>query len=146
MRPNYFLFLLLLAGGCAKYEFDLTQPPDLATHVGRDKETILKRDELEYRMLSVDGRLLMHLVNPTDDPIELLGPQSTAVDPAGQSHPFRSQTIAPHSFIKLVLPPLRPVYPTPGPVFGIGVGIHAFLDPDRFGPAFEDPLWDEPRY
>ena len=146
MRVSVIPLLLLLAGGCAKYEFDLTQPPDLATHIGRDKETVLKRDELEYRMLSVDNRLLMHVVNPTDDPIELLGPQSTAVDPAGQSHPFRSQTIAPHSFIKLVLPPLRPVYPAPGPVFGIGVGIHAYRDPYPYGPAFEDPIWDEPRY
>jgi hypothetical protein len=146
MRISSLLILLLLAGGCTKYEFDLTDPPDLATHIARNKETILKRDELEYRMQAVENRLLMHVVNPTDDPIELMGPQSTAVDPTGQSHPFRSQTIAPHSFVKLILPPM-PVYYRTGPTFGIGVGIHAYRDPYPYGPAFEDPtMWDRPTY
>ena len=140
-----FSMLLLLGGGCAKYEFDLVQPPDLATHIGRDTEKVLKRDELEYRMLSVDGRLLMHVVNATDDPIELLGPQSTAVDPSGQSHPFRSQTIAPHSFVKLILPPMRPYYRA-GPTFGIGVGVHAYHGSGSYWSEWNDPYWDEPRY
>src|SRR5437762_12422375 len=105
MRLSSIFILLLLAGGCTRYEFDLAEPPDLATHIGRDKETIIKRDELEYRMQAVENRLLIHVVNPTDDAIELIGPQSTAVDPAGQSHPFRSQTLAPHSYVKLILPP-----------------------------------------
>src|SRR3954469_22382605 len=86
-----FLMLLVLGGGCAKYEFDIVEPPDLARHVGRDQETVLKRDELEYRMQAVEGRLVMHVVNATDEQIELIGPESTAVDQWGQSHPFRGQ-------------------------------------------------------
>jgi hypothetical protein len=139
------LILVVLATGCARYEFDLVEPPDLAAHIGRDKETIVKRDELEYRMLAVENRLLMHVVNPTDDAIELIGPESTAVDPAGQSHPFRSQSIAPHSYVKLILPPMRPYYRT-GPSFGIGVGIHAYRGRYPYGAGFYDPFWDEPRY
>ena len=91
MRTFPLIFLLLLAGGCARYEYDLVEPPDLAAHIGRDAQTIIKRDELEYRMQVVDNRLLMYVVNSTDDQIDLIGAQSTAVDPAGQSHPFRSQ-------------------------------------------------------
>jgi len=135
----------MLAGGCAKYEFDLVEPADLAAHVGRDKETVIKRDELEYRMQAVDSRLLMFVVNSTDDAIELIGPESTAVDPGGQSHPFRSQSIAPHSYVKLILPPMRPYYRT-GPTFGFGVGIHAERGCYPYGPWWYDPFWDEPMY
>src|SRR4051812_38228397 len=145
MRTSFVIILMMLAGGCARYEFDLVEPTDLATHVGRDKESIVKRDELEYRMQAVDSRLLMYVVNSTDDAIELVGPESTAVDPAGQSHPFRSQSIAPHSFVKLILPPMRPYYRA-GPTFGLGVGIHAYRGRGAFGGGWDDPFWDEPRY
>jgi len=145
MRTSFLLVLLLLAGGCAKYEFDLVEPADLAAHVGRDKETVIKRDELEYRMQAVENRLLMFIVNSTDDAIELIGPESTAVDPGGQSHPFRSQSIAPHSYVKLILPPLRPYYRA-GPTFGFGLGIHGSREPDPLWLRFDDPLWEEPMY
>src|SRR5882762_2674772 len=145
MRTSFVVILLLLAGGCAKYEFDLVEPADLATHIGRDKETVIKRDELEYRMQAVESRLLIFVVNSTDDAIELIGPESTAVDPGGQSHPFRSQSIAPHSYVKLILPPMRPYYRT-GPTFGIGLGIHAAREPDPLWSRFYDPLWDEPTH
>jgi len=146
MRISAALVLLMIVGGCARYEFDLAEPADLATHIGRDKETVIKRDELEYRMQAVDSRLLMHIVNSTDDAIELIGPESTAVDPAGQSHPLRSQSIAPHSFVKLILPPMRPYYRA-GPTFGLGIGIHAYRGRGGFwGGAWDDPFWDEPRY
>src|SRR3954471_5150052 len=110
MRLGISFLLVGLVGGCAKYEFDLTEPADLARHIGREGETVLHRDELEYRFQSVDNRLLMHVVNATEDQIELIGPESTVVDPRGQSHPFRAQAIAPRSYIKLILPPMRPYY------------------------------------
>jgi hypothetical protein len=144
MRISFAMILLMLVG-CAKYEFDLVEPPDLKAHIARDKETIIKRDELEYRMQAVENRLLMHVVNPTDEAIELIGPESTAVDPAGQSHPFRSQSIAPHSYIKLILPPMRPYYRT-APSFGIGVGIHAYRDAWPWAAGSYDPFIDEPVY
>jgi len=143
---TFLVALLMLAGGCTRYEFDLVQPADLASHIGRDAQTVIKRDELEYRMQTVDSRLLMHVINSTDDPIELIGQESTAVDPAGQSHPFRSQSIAPHSYIKLIFPPMRPYYRA-GPTFGLGVGIHAYHGHGAYwGDGWYDPFWDEPRY
>jgi len=142
----FLLMLLVVGGGCAKYEFDIVEPPDLARHIGRDGETVLKRDELEYRFLAVEGRLVMHVVNPTNEQIELIGPESTGVDPRGQSHSLRGQAIAPHSYIKVILPPMRPYYRT-GPTFGFGIGIQAYRGyPRRYWPGAYDPLWDEPRY
>jgi hypothetical protein len=66
----------------------------------------------------------MHVVNPTDEPVTLVGPQSYIVSPGGQSHPLRPQTIAPHTFIPLILPPIRPAYYYPsGPTWGFGFGV-----------------------
>jgi len=142
----FLLMLLVVGGGCAKYEFDIVEPADLAKHIGRNEETVLKRDELEYRFLAVEGRLLMYVANPTEEQIELIGAESTAVDPRGQSHPFRGQAIAPHSFIKVILPPMRPYYRS-GPSFGIGIGVHAYRGyPGRYWPGVYDPVWDGPRY
>ena len=64
----------------------------------------------------------MTIENPTNDPIQLIGDRSTVVDFQGQSHPLQSRAAAPHSFVKVVLPPMRPTYQRTGPTFGIGVG------------------------
>jgi hypothetical protein len=111
MRYALFIVLPLLAG-CTHYEFDILQPPDLARHVGRKAHTAAEFDRppLHYHLQAVEGRLVMDVANPNDDPVELLGGQTFVVDPAGQSHPVPSQAIGPHSFIRLVLPPMRPGY------------------------------------
>ena len=138
--------------GCARYEFDLVQPADLARHVGADKPVEVTLDPLTYRLQTAESRLVMRIHNPTEAPVRLLGDQSTVVDPRGQSHPLRSQTIAPRSYIKLIFPPLQPRLEPRGPVIGIGVG--GFVTSGRYyrhrhfhGGAFGyDPFLDGPRY
>jgi len=124
MRSALVLCLLCLlataAGGCATYEYNLVQPADLTRHIGSKGDEVVSVDPLQYRLRAVDNRLVMRIVNPTEDPIELVGPRSTVVDPAGQSHPLRAQTIAPNSFIKLIFPPIRPHVYDPSPTFGVG--------------------------
>jgi hypothetical protein len=148
------LFLSVAAGslGCARYEFDLVHPPELARHVGADKPVEVTLDPLTYRLQTAESRLVMRIHNPTDAPVRLLGDQSTVVDLEGQSHPFRGQTIAPRSFIKLIFPPLRPRLEPHGPVFGIGVGVgvssggyyhNRYVHGGAFG---YDPVLDGPRY
>jgi hypothetical protein len=44
------------------------------------------------------------------------------VDPEGQSHPLHGGPIAPHSFLKLIIPPPRPRVYESGPTYGVGVG------------------------
>ena len=127
LRPATLALLLLplLAGvgGCAHYEYDIVQPPELARHVGTGEE-VIPVDPLEYRMRTVENRLVLHIINPTDDPVTLIGAQSYIVSPGGQSHPLRPQTIAPHTFIPLILPPMRPYYYYPsGPTWGFGFGV-----------------------
>jgi hypothetical protein len=139
--------LLLWAAGCAHYEYDIVAPPELARHIGGNRDEVLRLDPLEYRLRSYENRLVMDIFNPTADAIALLGDQSYVVDPRGQSHPLRSQSIAPSAFIKLIFPPMRPVYQA-NPSFGIGIGVgYSRAHYHRFGyGGLYDPLWDEPQY
>ncbi len=139
--------LMLVATGCARYEHDLVMPPELARHIGSDADSIFRDPPLEYRLRSVEGRLVMRVFNPTPDPVTLLGEKSYVVDPGGQSHPLRGQTIAPDTFVRLILPPMRPGYYESNPSIGIGLGVgFSRAHFHRFGPPFYDPAFDEPRY
>ena len=116
--------LLCCFCGCARYEFEVLEPPEFATRVGRKKETAadVRREPLDYHMRSYEGRLVMNIFNNEEQPIELLGDQSFVVDPEGESHPLASAVIAPQAYTKLILPPLRPYYRAE-PSFGFGIGI-----------------------
>jgi hypothetical protein len=135
--------------GCARYEYDLVSPPDLARHIGGKADEVVPVDPLEYRLRSVESRLVMSIYNPTPDPITLAGDRSYVVAPDGQSHPIRSQTIAPQTYIKLILPPMRPGFYETGPGIGVGLGI-GYSRRGRYGAGFGSPLYDpyfdEPRY
>jgi hypothetical protein len=113
----------LLSSGCAHYEYDLVNPPDLARHIGTTADAVVQVDPLEYRLRTYENRLVMSVVNPTPDPITLAGDRSYVVDPAGQSHPLRIQTIAPDTYIRLIFPPMRPGYYQSSPSIGIGFGV-----------------------
>jgi hypothetical protein len=151
------LSLLLLAlfaapAGCAHYEYDLVQPPEFAGHVGAGKPVEVTLEPLGYRLQTSESHLVMLVFNRGETPVRLLGDRSTVVDPRGQSHPFRGQTIAAGSYIKLVFPPLPPRVEPRGPVIGIGVG--AVVTSGGYyrqrylggGPFGYDPVFDGPRY
>jgi hypothetical protein len=124
MRWYSFIAVVTLLVGCAKYEYKLVQPGDLARHIGKQIEH-LSIDPLEYRLQSYEGRLVMQIFNATQGLIQLDGTRSVAVDQDGQSHPLRSQTMAPGSFIKLIYPPALPRIQRVGPSFRVGVGVGA---------------------
>lgn len=141
------------AGGCSSYEYDVVRPTELARHVGADQWETVEREPLRYRLKSAESHLVMEVHNPTDATVQLLGDKSVLVDPSGQSHPLRPQTIAPRSFVKLVLPPLATQVERTGPTIGFGVGLGFGSAYDgryrgRYGSGlgYDDPYWDEPRY
>ena len=142
--PALFALLAMLVG-CARYEYDVVSPPQAAGHAGTRGDHRFALDPLEYRLRTVDNRLVMRVYNPTDADVTLLGQQSTVVDPDGQSHPLATQTIAPGgSFIKLIIPPPRPRLYGGGPTFGIGVGgtighyPHHHHHHDKHGATYHD--------
>jgi hypothetical protein len=141
------LCAMLLLVGCARYEYDITRPQEFAQHIGSKSDVVFSRDPLEYRWRTVENRLVLRIFNPTDQPITLLGQRSSLVDPEQQSHPLATQTMAPDSFIKLILPPLRPRIERTGPSIGIGVG--TMIGSGRYGRRAVTPYPDwppEPRY
>jgi hypothetical protein len=113
------VFVILFGAGC-QYEYDVIQPQAFAGHVGTKSDYVIKLDPLEYRLLTYDNRLVLRAFNPTDDLITLIGARSAVVDPQNQSHPLPTLSIAPHSYIKLILPPMRPQLVPQGPTIGVG--------------------------
>ena len=143
------VLVCLAVTGCAKYEYNLVQPQDLAAHIGKNTDHVVALPPLEYRLRSYDNRLVMRIGNPTTQPISLLGERSFVVSPRGESHPLRSQTIAPNSYIKQIFPPPRPQYYHPGPTFGVGIGTSVGGFHHRHHPHYHyhDPLpYPEPQY
>jgi hypothetical protein len=143
--PSLLVSLACLTG-CAHYEFDLVRPADLARHVGEDREQVLSVPPLEYHMQAYEGRLVLRIFNHTGEIIFLQGGKSSVGDPEGESHPLRDLTIVPDSWIKLILPPLRPQAEAYGPDVGFGFGVVGDRG-DAFYPNFEgDPYYyDAPR-
>src|SRR5688500_2308119 len=143
---------ILSTGGCARYEYDLVHPPELRRHVGGKTDEVVRLDPLEYRLRTVDNRLVMRVYNRGDAPIQLLGEQSVVVAPDGESHPLRTRTIPPGSHVKLIFPPPRPRLERGGPSFGVGVGVGVSNHGHRgAGTPYDpygsyDPYYDEPAY
>jgi hypothetical protein len=132
--------------GCAHYEFDLVRPGDMGRHVGEEREQIFNVPPLQYRMQAYEGRLVIKIYNPTNEIIFLEGARSSAVDPKGEGHPLGDLTLVPDSWVKLILPPLRPQMGVVGSDVGFGFGVVG--ERDTFYPGFDsDPYYyDSPRY
>ena len=141
--------LFIACSGCARYEYDLVEPADLACHIGRGEETAVRLGDVDYRLVSYDNRLVIRIINPTDLALELLGEESFVVDPHGESRPLRGVTIAPDSFAKVIFPPLREYVYDPGPRLGIGFGIGISSAVGRrgaVGSGLGGGVYDSPRY
>jgi hypothetical protein len=149
-RPHLLLASLLLftLTGCATYEYDIVRPPDLRLHVFHDRDLVIQRAPLEYRLRAYEDRLVVRIYNSTQDTLKLVGDQSTVVDPTGQSHPLRGTAILPGTYIKLILPPAPHIEPagpsvTFGMTYGVGYWHHPYYGPYWYGGY---PYWNEPRY
>lgn len=136
MRTLVLLLIALVGPGCATYEYNITQPDNLRGHIPQKTDRIVKIDPLEYHFRSVDNHLVIRTFNPTADPIILLGDRSTVVAPDGQSHPLRTQTIAPGSFIKIIFPPIQPKAFIQDPILGVGIGARVDAADYDLGPRY----------
>ena len=134
------------AAGCARYEYEIASPAEFRTRVGTKTDAIVTREPLNYLLRTVENRLVMRVENNSTETLQFLGDRSSIVDPSGQSHPLRSQPIPPASYMKLILPPLRPSVLRPGPSIGFGMG--GYVATNR-SPGYDnpDPDWaHEPVY
>src|SRR5687767_8404246 len=120
------VFAMLCAAsftGCARYEYDIVKPPELAQHVGSKSPVRFPLGDLEYALQASDNHLVMLITNRANEPVKLLGGDSYAIDPKGESHPLTDRVIPPGSHAKLILPPPPQQVRETGPRFGIGLGV-----------------------
>ncbi len=149
MKLFHLTFLLgvtLCLSGCVSYRYRVVQPASGAPPV-RDQGVTIHYDPLDYRLYKYRDHLAMHVTNPTDDRIALLGNRSFVVDPQGESHPIRDRVLGPHSFTRFLLPPIPFTYAYPdywayGPGWGWGY-IGSWYDP-MWGPWYGPGWWGPP--
>jgi len=141
-----FLGITLCVSGCTTYQYRVIKPPTTAPPVASRPVTI-HYDPLDYQLYRYRDRLAMHVTNPTDDRISLLGNRSYVVDPQGESRPIRSRVLGPHSFTQFLFPPIPFTYAYPaywayGPGWGWGY-IGSWYDP-LWGPWYGPGWWGPP--
>lgn len=110
-----------LLAGCTSYDFRITRPTELARVISNSPQR-LETANMTYQMQAKENRLVVQVFNAGNETVQLLGDRSFVVDTRGASHPLRSQAIAPQSYAKLILPPLRPRFERQDPSFQFGVG------------------------
>jgi hypothetical protein len=95
----------LLGSGCKTYVYRVVQPAQASRMVIADRPLTIHYEPLDYSFHRDHDRLVMHIINPTDDRLTVQGNRSYVVDPQGESHPLRARVIGPHSHAVLLLPP-----------------------------------------
>jgi hypothetical protein len=148
--------VLLLAfvaagGGCARYEYDILRPPELARRVGTKQWEVFRVGDLEYRLITSDSRLVALIYNFGERTVKLSGSDSAAIDAQGESHPLQARTIPIGTHVKLILPPPLPQVHSYGPTMGFGVGVvgdaQHYDRPYPYGAGYGATYYDvEPRY
>lgn len=111
--------------GCQTYEYRIVRPA-VSTPVVDHHPVAVQNDPLEYRFSDQQGRLGVRVSNPTAERVVLLGSRSYVTDPEGESHPIHGRVIGPHSYIRMLLPPIPFGYAYPGYAWGWGVGSGAW--------------------
>lgn len=122
LLPAVLLASLLAGVGCTSYHHRLTEPTELACDI-RAEDAVTRLFPMRYLWNTVEDRLVVRIFNDGESNVLLDGERSVLVDPAGQSRPLRSQTIASGSYARLVLPPYRSAEYAPGPTMSIGFGV-----------------------
>jgi len=129
--------------GCGTYVYRVVQPPGVPKPVV-DQPIILRYDPLEYGLVRHNDRLDLRITNPTSDRVILDGTRSFVIDPEGESHAIRAHILGPHSFTRMLLPPLPFTYAYPNYYWGWGWGwgwgpYDPFWGPYYYGPAYYGP-------
>lgn len=136
------IFIPLFLIGCTKYQYRVIQPAQADIGVVREKSPqTITREPLEYHLIAIETRLVMEILNPTDDAMQLRGDLSTVVTEDGQTHTMRTLPIAAKARARIILPPPPPTMERTGPsiTFGAGMSSGGYRRFDN------DYYWDDNR-
>jgi hypothetical protein len=145
------LMLMLSGTGCAKFQYSVVEPSNLAHTIGK-QPIHLTCEPLEYQLADLDDRLGIQITNPTDKAVTLSNTKSYLIDPHGTSRPLTGGTIGPRSHVDISLPP-SPTILRPGPSSSFGMGLGFGHYPYRsyhrrspfglgFGFGYDYPFYD----
>lgn len=146
-----FAAVLALAGlfsGCARYQYTLVEPGGHRQAIA-GAGAVVAQTPLEYQWAGRDSRLALRIMNPSADPVRLVGEKSYVVDPTGATHPLPGGTIAPKGHVGLTLPPAPLLYRS-SPRFSFGLGFGSGFGPWHGGPyhslgwGYDYPFFYEP--
>ena len=149
---------LFAIGGCAHFEYNVRFDTQ-AQHIGSKTPLVVSLPPIEYHMLAVNNRLVLHIFNHSPQSLRLRGDRSVVVDARGQSHPLHELVISSGSFGVLVFPPPIPADFYPGGGFGFGWDfgfggwrrglefgyVSGFYQPWNYGPP-RVAVYDNPAY
>src|SRR5688500_11934787 len=86
---------LLCVAGCARYQFVLVEPVDRVVADGA--RIVVPIEPMEYRLSSLEDEfLIVRIINPTDEVVEIIGDRTYVVDPTDETHPLGGGIVAPH--------------------------------------------------
>lgn len=139
------LIITAASAGCAKYQYAIIEPADLAQPIPRTAQAAVQVDPLGYEFVDLGHQLGVRIFNDADEPITLLGERSYVVDPEGQSHPLRGGTIAPSSYAAFTIPAMARIHHG-GPRIGIGIGVSRYSGHHHFGGGFGGSWHDDYPY
>jgi len=124
MKPKLLPALVVAACslcGCQTYSYRILKPAVTPPAVTEHPVSV-SLEPLEYRFTQQQDRLAMRVINPTSDRLLLVGNKSFVIDPAGETHPMRGRVIGPHSYVRLLLPPVPFTFSHPDYTWGWGWG------------------------
>jgi hypothetical protein len=150
------LLTFVLLSGCARYRYFLVEPTQLAQEIPHKKTATVVYEPLRYEFTGRGDHLVMSIMNPAEDPVNLQARKSYVVTPDGQTRqfPVTDSAIAGYSYIGgIVFPPqFRVARSNPSFSFGLGYGYpHMYssshgIQPLYPGPVFGSPWYYEPAY
>lgn len=128
---------MCLSMSCAQqYEYKVLKPVDHQATVTNKEPVTIDSPPVRFALQTEDTHLVVRVYNTTAKPISLVGAKSFVVDPSGQSRRLPDQLIPGQSFVKFMLPPVRPVLLADS---GVSPGGTYTTSPiDEYGTGYDD--------
>jgi hypothetical protein len=118
MEYRHLSVVLLVASllwGCGKVRYEVVAPPEARGAILPHAGAVVSRDQIDYEIFQLENKVVFHLVNRHDRPIELTA-QSILFDATGYRFSIEPQTIAPGASGRVIVPPNNPIARDQAPV------------------------------
>lgn len=119
------LLVVSLLCGCGKTRYEIVAPPQARGEIAPNAGPIISRDKIDYEIFQLEDKVVFHIVNRHDRPIELSG-QTVLLDSTGYSFAVEPQTIGPNQSGRVIVPPSNPIARDPNSPVNVEVRIGGY--------------------